>query len=285
MTTIDQFESVFLSADKAVFTYEPVTIDNVLLVSDLDEDGGRTLIDRCRGFLAAIDQAETRWDHLGGADFSTVKELLDGLHSRGPDLVVTYRHLHSTAWHWPHSLGEYLDVMTQATTIPVLVLPHPESGRALPHALDDTDQVLAITDHLTGDDRIVNTALAFTSAGGTCRLSHVESSLAFERYMSAISKIPAIDSETARETLEAQLLKEPRDYIASCRAAIDAAGVAVTIDDIVVMGRRLAEYRRLVDAHEVDLLVMHTKDEDQMAMHGMAYPLAVEMRQIPLLLL
>ena len=285
MTTIDQFESVFLSADKAVFTYEPVTIDNVLLVSDLDEEGGRALIDQFRGFLAAIDRAETRWDHLGGAAFSTVKELLDGLHSRAPDLVVTYRHLHSTAWHWPHSLGEYLDVMTQATTIPVLVLPHPESGRALPHALDDTDQVLVITDHLTGDDRIVNTALAFTKAGGTCRLSHVESSLAFERYMSAISKIPAIDSETARETLEAQLLKEPRDYIASCRAAIDEAGVAVTIDEIVVMGRRLAEYRRLVEAHEVDLLVMHTKDEDQMAMHGMAYPLAVEMRQIPLLLL
>ncbi len=30
---------------------------------------------------------------------------------------------------------------------------------------------------------------------------------------------------------------------------------------------------------------MHTKDEDQMAMHGMAYPLAIELRQIPLLLL
>ena len=51
------------------------------------------------------------------------------------------------------------------------------------------------------------------------------------------------------------------------------------------MGRHLAEYRRLVEAHEVDLLVMHTKDEDQMAMHGMAYPLAIELRQIPLLLL
>jgi hypothetical protein len=167
----------------------------------------------------------------------------------------------------------------------VLVLPHPEAGRAAPHALDDTDQVLAITDHLTGDDRIVNTALAFTAAGGTCRLTHVESSPGFERVMAAIARIPAIDTETARETIEAQLLKEPSDYIASCRAAIREAGLTLTIAELVVMGRRIGEYRRLIEVHEVDLLVMHTKDEDQMAMHGMAYPLAVELRNIPLLLL
>jgi nucleotide-binding universal stress UspA family protein len=285
MTTIDQFESVFLSADKAVFAYTPVTLGNVLLVSDLDEAPARALIDRCRHFLAAIDQPETRWDQLGGSDFSNVKELLDAVEDRNPDLIVTYRHLHSSAWHWPYSLGEYLDVLTQATSVPVLVLPHPEAGHASSHALNNTDQVLAVTGHLTGDDRIVNTALAFTSAGGTCRLTHVENSLDFERYMAAISKIPAIDSETARETLEAQLLKEPSDYIASCRRAIEAAGLTVTIADLVVMGRRLTEYRRLVEAHEVDLLVMHTKDEDQMAMHGMAYPLAIELRQIPLLML
>ncbi len=285
MTTIDQFESVFLAADKAVFSYQPVTIGEVVLVSDLDQAPGRALIDRCRGFLAAIDRPETTWHHLGGGDYSSVKELLDALEARDPDLVVTYRHLHSSAWHWPYSLGEYLDVMAQATTFPVLVLPHPEADHALPHAVDDTDQVLVITDHLTGDDRIVNTALAFTGAHGTCRLTHVESSLDFERYMAAISKISAIDSETARETLEMQLLKEPRDYIVSCRATIEAAGLPVTLADNVVMGRRLAEYRRLVEAHEVDLLVMHTKDEDQMAMHGMAYPLAVELRRIPLLLL
>jgi len=30
---------------------------------------------------------------------------------------------------------------------------------------------------------------------------------------------------------------------------------------------------------------MNTKDEDQLAMHGLAYPLAIEVRSIPLLLL
>ena len=51
------------------------------------------------------------------------------------------------------------------------------------------------------------------------------------------------------------------------------------------MGRRLVEYSRLIDEHEIDLLLMRTKDEDQLAMHGLAYPLAVELRKIPLLML
>ena len=52
-----------------------------------------------------------------------------------------------------------------------------------------------------------------------------------------------------------------------------------------MFGHHLFEYRRLIEQHEVDLLVLNTKDEDQLAMHGIAYALAVELRQIPLLML
>ena len=51
------------------------------------------------------------------------------------------------------------------------------------------------------------------------------------------------------------------------------------------LGCQLSDYRELVDENEIDLLVMYTKDEDQMAMHGVAYPLAVELRETPLLML
>ena len=47
----------------------------------------------------------------------------------------------------------------------------------------------------------------------------------------------------------------------------------------------LAQYRALVREHEVDLLIMETKDEDQLAMHGLAHPLAIEIREIPLLMI
>ena len=59
----------------------------------------------------------------------------------------------------------------------------------------------------------------------------------------------------------------------------------VDIKSIVTLGHRLKEYRTLIEQHEVDLLVFDTKDEDQLAMHGLSYPLAVELRQIPLLML
>ena len=44
-------------------------------------------------------------------------------------------------------------------------------------------------------------------------------------------------------------------------------------------------YKELGQKPQVDLLVMNTKDEDQLAMDGIAYPLAVELREIPLLML
>ena len=47
----------------------------------------------------------------------------------------------------------------------------------------------------------------------------------------------------------------------------------------------MTQYQRLIEEHKVDLLVFHTKDEDQLAMHGLAYPLAVELRHIPLLMI
>ena len=56
------------------------------------------------------------------------------------------------------------------------------------------------------------------------------------------------------------------------------------MEEIVSTGHRLSEYQRLISSHAVEMLVMHARDEDQSAMHGLAYPLAVELRHIPLLL-
>ncbi len=285
MTNLNQFESAFRAADKAVYTYAPVTIDRVLTVTDLEAAAAADLNRQVRQFLSAIDRPETDWTVLDGASFDNIRALLDQVERHRPDLIVTYRHLHSDGWQWPNSLGEYLDVLAQATVVPVVVLPHPDASHALPHSLTDTDKVMAITDHMTGDDRLVNHLVAFTAQNGTGWLTHVESGVTFERYMEVISKIPAIDTDVARETVRQQLLKEPHDYVRSCRQAIDAHGRPIKIEEIVTMSRRLEEYRRLIEAHDIDLLLLYTKDEDQLAMHGLAYPLAIELRQIPLLML
>ena len=285
MTNLDQFESVFKSADKAVYKYDRPTFDRVLLVTDLNKADAAGIADRVRSFLTAIDEAGTRWDTLYGDDFVSVQALLENIEKLKPDLIITYRHLHSEAWKWPHSLGEYLDVMTQATSVPVMVLPHPDAQRALPHSINDTDRVMAITNHLTGDNQLVNMAVTFTKPGGTCWLTHVENQPVFKRYMDAVSKIPGIDTDVAREALGEQLLKEPRDFIAACRVVLEAQGLPIRIEEVVAMGRQVDEYGELIAKREIDLLVLHTKDDDQLAMHGAAYALAVELRGIPLLML
>jgi hypothetical protein len=284
MTKLDTFESVFKSADKPVYVYQPVELGRVLIVTDLSDADAGPIRDQVRSFLSVLGEG-VQWFHLGGPGYSSVGELLERVEEAAPDFVVTYRHLHSNAWQWPHGLGEYLDVLAQATDVPVLVLPHPDAGRALPHAIANTDCVMAITDHLTADARLVDYALRFTAPAGTCWLTHVESQHHFDHFLAAVEKIPEIETDDVRQLVEAQLLKEPRDYIESCRSVIESHEVPAVIEAIVAMGDRIAEYRRLIEGHSVDLLVLNTLEGDRPAMHGQSYPLAVALRGIPLLLL
>ncbi len=288
MTNIDQFESVFRSAAKSLFEYREVAIRSAVFVTDLDELRARPLGDRLRTGLASIRgtaAGDVEWRDVCGDEFSTIEDLLRILESASPDLVCTYRTLHSSAWRWCHSLGEFVEVLTQATPYPVLLLPHPADQETFDRSLGEIRTVMAMTDHLTGDHELVNRALAFTGAGGRLILANVEDRATFERYMDAIAKIPSIDTDNARETILERLQKEPLEYAQSCAQVIDMSGVDVTVGSAVEVGAHLKDYRRLVSEHDVDLLVLHTKDAEQAAMHGLAYPLAVEINEIPLLLL
>jgi nucleotide-binding universal stress UspA family protein len=287
MTNVDQFESVFKSATKTSFVYQAVEIRNVLLVTDLEEEPAQQLSDQVRGFLTVLGEEEgIKWRTVQGDEFQNVKELLDLVEKEDPDLICAYRHLHSQAWRWPYSLGEELDVLTQITSSPVLILPHPKAqAEALAEILKGTRSVMAITNHLTGDHRLVNFAVRFTEEKGTLFLTHIEDEGVFKSYMDVISKIPTITTESAEEEILKQLLKEPHDYILSCSETLQSEGLALSVKEIVTLGHHVADITRLMKEHQVDLLVLNTKDEDQAAMHGLAYSLAVELRKIPLLML
>ncbi len=285
MTNVDQFESVFKAATKTSFAYRAIEIGKVLLVTDLDEDPAQQLSDQVRTFLRVLGEDKSvNWRTIQGDKFQTVKELLDLVEKEGPDLICAYRHLHSEAWRWPYSLGEELDVLTQITSSPVLILPHPKA-QPLDEILQGTRSVMAITGHLTGDHRLVNFAVHFTEEKGTLFLTHIEDETVFRSYVDVISKIPTITTESAEEEILGQLLKEPHDYIRSCSKTLQAEGMALNIQEIVTLGHHIADLTRLVEEHRVDLLVLNAKDEDQLAMHGQAYSLAVELRKIPILML
>ena len=144
---------------------------------------------------------------------------------------------------------------------------------------------MAMTDHLAGDSRLINAALFFTREGGVLHLANFEDRQVFERYMDAIGRIPSIDSDQAREDLLERLLREARDYIQSCRLEVETQGNEVEITETVDLGLHVEAYRQLVRSNGIELLVMNTKEKGQLAMHGLAYALAVEVNEIPLLLL
>ena len=284
MTKVDQFESVFRAAARTPFEYREVPVGSVLVVSDRGAEEAAVFGEKVQAFLSVLDRGENvRWRTVHGGEFANVPELLELVEEERPGLVCTYRNLHSDSWKWPHTLGEYVDVLTQATTTQVLVLPHPE--RKVERPITNTDVVMAMTDHLVGDHRLVNWAARFTDEGGRLVLAHVEDDQTFERFMEAVSKIPSIDTDSAREEIRARLGRDAHDYVRSCTETLARAGVPIEVEEVLTIGHHLAEYRRLVDEHQADLLVMNTKDEDQLAMHGLAYPLAIELRSIPLLLL
>lgn len=287
MSKLDQFESQFRAASKPVFELESIDVRDILIVTDMDKKKTDLFTDQAKAFLTALDSPEpVRYTQICGDEFDSVQQLLDRLESPRPDLVVTYRNLHAETANHPFSLGVYVNVLTQATEIPTLLLPEPKVlANTDPSPLaDGTKHVMVVTDHLAGDHHLVSMAVRFITDDGELILSHIEDQHAFDRYMKAIEKIPDLDSDVARTTIRDQLLGEPKDYIESCRSVLQAQGVTNPINPVVTFGNQIEDYRHLIDERHIDLLVMNSRDDDQMAMHGLAYPLVVELRKTPILL-
>lgn len=288
MTNIDQYESVFKAADKPTFVFKETTIRKVLVISDLPTEEAEAFTKTAKTYLSELEDdapGPLEWHTVAGDEFSSVGGLLQRVGECDADLVCTFRNLHTPATEYPYSLGTYVDVLTQVSTIPVLLLPHPKLQNKRPEALKGSKTVMAITDHLAGDHHLVSFAATLTEKNGTLFLAHIEDETVFNRYASIIGKIPAIDTDDANNEILLRLLKEPTDYIESCREVLAERDLPIAIEAVVKMGDNLADYKRLISLYSVSLVVMNTKDADQLAMHGLAYPLSIELRDTPLLLL
>ena len=286
MLKVDEFESAFRSSIKETYQHQDIKIESVLLVTDLEAEATAKLLNQVKGFCQSLKQAENiAWNTAKHNDFKSAQDLLEIINHSAMDLIVTYRNLHSETWRYPYSLGEHLDVMLQKTKIPVLVIPHPKAGYGRDNALDNCHSVVVITDHMVNYHHLVQYGLALMDKPGRLYLSHIEDQVNFDRVMEAISKIPTIDTDDARNKLSRQLLKEPAEYIQSVKFELDKLKRSVEVIPMVSFGHQMKDYLKHIDEKQVDLLVLNTKDGDQLAMHGLAYPLAVEVRRIPLLML
>ena len=280
---IDEFESIFKRSERTLYHYADASIRKVAVITDGDQVTAAELSNDMKRFLPHLaEQAE--WQYVTGDQYQNVNDLLRIMAESNPDLIVTSRCLDESSLVPQHTLGVYVDVMTQTLSTPILLLPgtapqpHPLGNRAC-------EGVMVVTDNLAGDDQLVNHAVACTAAKGTVWLCHVEDDVLFRRYLEAIGRIPEINTEQAQELIAEQLVAIPTQYAQSCIDGLKKAGVDRTIEQIVEFGHQVNRYRQLVARYPVDLLVTNTKDKDQLAMHGIAYALSVELTEVAQLLL
>lgn len=280
---IDEFESMFRRAEREPYSYCEVPISTAAIVVDGDRDCAEKLQASLRDYLPRLNTVES-WRLIDGSQYANVNELLERIDAEQTDLVITSRHLQERSLVPQHSLGVYLDVLTQSTSIPVLVLPG-TAAHPMPITERVCNRVMVVTDHIAGDHQLINYGVRMCATGGTVWLCHVEDEATFERYLHCISRIPEIDTDQARELIERQLFKEAEDFIQTCIAELHQDGPKITYRSQVTRGHHLKEYRSLINAHDIDLVVANTKDEDQLAMHGITYSLSVEMVDVAMLLL
>lgn len=284
MSMVDQFESVFRSADRRRYEYTRIDVGHVLVVTDLGAQQSARYTEALRAFLVEVEDA--RWTILSEPDYEDVDALRAKVDADPPDLIVTYRNVGYHTWRWPYSLGVYLAVLTRETEYPVLVMPNPHEVPDAAWKGRETDTVMVLADHLTGDDRLVDWGARWARPSGKLLLAHLEDDATFERYLDVIGKLPSIDTDEARTDIKERLLKEPQDYIETCREVLaEEDQLTHDVVPIVTMGHKLEDYVHLIEEHAVDILVFHTKEEDDVALHGKAYSLAVRIRDIPILML
>ena len=280
---IDEFESLFKRAERTLFHYADISIRKVAVVTDGNPAMAKELGNDIKRFLPHL-AGQADWQYVTGDQYGNVNDLLKIMVEHNPDLIVTSRCLDESSLVPQHTLGVYVDVMTQTLSTPILLLPgtapqpHPLGTRAC-------QGVMVVTDNLAGDDQLVNHAVACTAAEGTVWLCHVEDDVLFRRYLEAIGRIPEINTEQAQELIAEQLVAIPTQYAQSCIEGLKAAGAERTIEQVIEFGHQVNRYRQLVAQYPVDLLVTNTKDKDQLAMRGVAYALSVELTDIAQLLL
>ena len=200
MSTVDH--SVF-NASQTAFQHQPPALENALRVTDLEPDAAekqRRASEHFRGVTG-------KWETVHGGEFATVRMSTRGIPQVDRDLPAPAQRGMALAVQFGRAFG-----CVDSEHPPVAILPHPDREGVPDRALKNTDSVMVINSHLVGEDALVNHAAVPTAIGGTLHLTHVEDDV-FERYLDVISKIPEIDTDVARETIQEQLYANPRSTL------------------------------------------------------------------------
>ena len=284
MSTIDQFESIFRAAARESYAPRPFPMREVMLIADLRfKEEMSILAEHVKRFLGGVEPSP-KISTIQPEQSITLDGLIELVEQMKPDLICTYRNLHTDHGKFPYTLGDHVEVLTQVTDIPILLLPHP-SETQLMERLAPPQRVLVMTDDFATHPNLIDAGIALIDQTGSLILCHIENDDHFERYMRYIARTPQLDTERTRTALKDEILKEAEEFIEQSRINIESFNPNISVYGEVQFGHLLKTYRALIDTHQISLMVMNTKDENQLAMQGLSYPLAVELRTTPLLML
>lgn len=285
MRDLGEFESVFKRALRDQFEYKRLEIRKILVITDLEKPDLAAYEEKVKAYLAPEFAAESfEMECLCGDDWSNWSDLKAILDNEEPDLVVTYRLLRVAHPGILTSLGVYVDSMTQVTDYPILLLPNPRL-QGYDSGPETLGMVVVATEHMYADHSLVNFGIRFTPENEQLFLCHIEDQDTFNYYMKAIAKIPELNNDIAKTQLKEQLMAMPKHYAESVAKEIEAHQKKVQLKPLIEFGHLIANYRALIAREAVSLMVFTTKDDTQLAMHSLGYSLAVEFRNMPILLI
>jgi len=285
---IDQYESQFKSAVKEVYQFGECSLKNLLLVGGASAEEARLLHELATQLVPEGHQnsnsSASTWTVFDETQIDSVRDLLEKVEAVRPDLVVVARDFKSDKENLVYGLSNYVDTLTQVCREPVLLLPK-NCIEELSSSLQRPLEIMVQTNHLTGDNRLINWGVHFASPSGELYLIHIEDDLTFNYYEDIISKIPEIHSDHAMKKIRETLIKLPTDFIDEVKDRLGEMLPELNVEGVVRLGHRIEDYRALLDKHKIDLLIINTKVEGQLAMSGNAYSIAVEFRETSILLL
>ena len=166
MTTLDDFQSTFRAASGMPFHPESLSFANIALISDVNESVAQLLNDQVHQFLAAALPNSFEITTINSESYNSVANMLTAIEQLTPttNLICTYRNLYNRNEDLPESLGTHVDVLTQRVDVPVLLLPRPDRVDLTRLSLQE---VMAVTNHLSGDNHLISVAAHFTPEDGT----------------------------------------------------------------------------------------------------------------------
>ena len=254
---IDLFSTYFKRALTASFELNSFAPNKVLF---LQEKKGNT-----EWIKPIFPEAEI--DVFTGSNDTSWETLKSRIDETNADLIVSERLLFENHKDFDHSLGVYIEAVSQTFSTPLLIV-----GERTP----TTGNVIVGFETAVFDTDIINKAMSFCDE--KLILAHIIDKGIYDQFSYALDRVPDLVYSDFEEEIKNQL----NQYVFNLSKGVNKAlsdidnslhSNVISYSNIGVVSR---EFKDLIEKYKPSLLAFQSKDETQLAMHGLGYAMAVE---------